>query len=115
MVQPWRVSPRDAFPCTWLMRTLRLLAIIVSALALSACHPGNQEAKRLDTSCESGDLTSCNALAGRLHKGEYILRDDARAAALYARSCDGRVGEACASLGVMHQRGIDGKRDSVRA
>ena len=92
------------------------LLIALALASLTACHPGNQEAKQLDLACESGDLAACNRLASRLEKGEYILEDDARAATLFGRACDGAIGDACASLGVMNDRGtgVETRHDARR-
>ena len=49
---------------------------LVAALALSACHPGNQEAKQLRAACEAGDAAACTKFAVKLRKGEYVLRDE---------------------------------------
>ena len=93
----------------------RLAACVAVALSLPACHPGNQEAKRLRAACERGEAAACNTLAARLRKGEYVLRDDARAAALFDRACTGGVGEGCASLGAMLQRGAGGLKARLGA
>ena len=91
------------------------LAVIAAGIALAACHPGNDEAKRLRGSCEAGDIAACNKFALKLPKGEYVLRDEAHAAELFDRACNGGVGEGCASLGVVYQNGTGVKRDSARA
>ena len=103
-------SPRlpTALSQIWLLIALALASV-------TACHPGSQEAKQLDLACESGDLAACNRFALRLEKGEYVLEDDARAAGLFGRACDGAIGDACASLGVMNDRGTGVKRDTARA
>ena len=93
----------------------RLLALAAGALALAACHPEHEAAKRLDRSCEGGDVAACAQLATRLEAGRYVLRDVPRAAALFTRSCEGGVGDGCASLGRLHERGTGVKRDSARA
>src|SRR5215216_2469579 len=92
----------------------RALLVLVG-LALSACHPGNEEARRLRSSCEAGDAAACNKFAVKLQKAEYVLRAEARAAGLFDTACTGGVGEGCASLGLMlqHTRAI--RRDSARA
>ena len=74
-----------------------LILASLTATALSGCHPGNAEAKQLRTSCEAGAVAACNQLAVKLQKGEYVLRDDKRAATLFDRACEGGIGEGCAS------------------
>jgi TPR repeat protein len=73
---------------------------MVAAIAMAACHPGNEEAKRLRSSCAQGNVADCNQFALRLQKGRYVLRDDGRAAELFDQACKGGVGDSCASLGV---------------
>ena len=110
--------PPISFPAknSTLMRTaIRSAAVLAAGLTLAACHPGNQEAKQLRASCEGGDAAACGKFAVKLQKGEYVLRDETRAAALFDRACTGGVGDGCASLGAMLQTGTGVKRDSVRA
>ncbi len=92
-----------------------LILVSVTGIAFSGCHPGNAEAKQLRGACDAGDVTACNRFAIKLQKGEYVLRDDTRAAELFEKACTGGVGEGCASLGVVYQRGRGVKRDSARA
>ena len=79
--------------------------LLLAAIALGGCHPGNAVAKRLDAACESGSAPACDSLGGRLSRGEYVLRDGPRAAGLFDRACSAGIGESCASLGAMLQRG----------
>src|SRR5262245_57369588 len=96
---------------TWLLVALALIVV-----AVSGCHPGTAEAKRLRDACDDGDLSSCDKFATRLRNGEHVLRDQKRATELFDKACNGNVGDACASLAVMLQRGGGGiKRDSARA
>ena len=72
------------------------LFLVVVPLILSACHPGNKQAKQLRESCEAGDLSACNRLAMKLQKGEYVLQDpkDAiRAVSLLKQGCEGKAME----------------------
>src|SRR5687767_12430672 len=93
----------------------RHLLVLIAAFALWGCHPGNVEAMRLRQSCEGGDVEACNQLAVKLQKGEYVLRDERRAADLFDQACIGGVGEGCASLGLIYQRSRSVRRDSARA
>jgi hypothetical protein len=96
-------------------RIAQIAGLMAAVVILSGCHPGNAEAKDLRAACGSGDFAACNALAEKMQKGEYVLRDDAGAAAPFEQSCAGGVGEACARLGVIYQRVRGVKRDSARA
>ena len=97
-------------------RLASLVLLAIASLALSACHPGNKEAKLLRESCDAGDANACNKFAAKLQKGEYVLRDEPRAAVLFDTACTRGIGDGCASLGVMLQRGSGGvKRDTIRA
>jgi hypothetical protein len=70
---------------------LRLPFFIVAAIAIAACHPGNEQAKQLRQSCEAGEAKACNQLAVRLQKGEYVLRDDREASEMFDKACDKRL------------------------
>ena len=95
--------------------TRRTFLLVAASLALSGCHPGNQEVKQLRRDCEAGGAAACNGFGLKLLKGEYVLRDPGRAAGLLKQACDGGVGEGCATLGLMYQQGRGVKRDSSRA
>ena len=94
---------------------MRLFLLFAAGITLFACHPGNREAKRLGQACDSGDVKACNALGFKLQKGEYVLRDVARAAIVFKRACEGDIGDSCAALGGMYLRGSGVTRDSSRA
>ncbi len=102
-------------PRTHVRRSALTLALLRTAASVAACHPGNAEAKRLRETCDGGDVKACNTLATRLQKGEYVLRDDGRAAQLFTAACDGGVAGGCSSLGAIYQTGKGVKRDSARA
>ena len=97
-----------------MQRTPRRSAAVLLVL-MAACHPGNQEAKRLRESCDAGDAAACNQLAIRVQKGQYVLRDVQHAATLYDRACEGGVATGCASLGVMYLHASGVTRDSARS
>src|SRR5438046_137736 len=89
-----------------LLRTsIHCVLAVATGLTLSACRPGNREAKQLRGACDAGDVAACTKLAVKLRKGEYVLRDETRAAALFERACTGGIGEGCASFGGMLQTG----------
>ncbi|MES2523390.1 MAG: hypothetical protein V4617_11875, partial [Gemmatimonadota bacterium] len=73
-IAPGASPPRSA-PRSAPFSAPRTLLLLVAAVALGACHPGNEEAKRLTRSCEAGQAVACNQLAVKLQKGEYVLRD----------------------------------------
>src|SRR6478736_1352645 len=100
---------------TGMYRVPRVVLAIVAGLVLTGCHPGNEEAKRLRNACDAGEAAACNAFAAKLQKGEYVLRDEGRAASLFGRACDHGVANGCSSLAVMLQTGSGVKRDSARA
>ena len=84
--------------------------------ALDACRT---RAERCDEACEDGDPGSCARLAvvaERGERGDGAPRDEARAAALYQRACDGGDLPGCAGLGRLHRAGRGGlERDPARA
>src|SRR5688572_9934772 len=97
-------------------RTIRLFAFLVAAGAAAACFSGTEEAKKLRDACEAGDAKACHAFAVKLEKGEFVLQDRPRAAAIFDSSCAHGVGESCGSLGAMVLFGQGGmKRDTARA
>ena len=57
-----------------LRRAARFLTLAMATL-LAACTAGNDEARALRASCDSGDVAACSAYAFKLQKGEYVLRD----------------------------------------
>jgi hypothetical protein len=61
-------------------RPLLLLALACAALA--ACQSRTREAKRLQRECDAGSAQACARFALKLQKGEYVLRDESRAATL---------------------------------
>src|SRR5688572_31510431 len=93
---------------------VRSVLLMILTAGLTGCHAGNAETKRLRTACESGDARACDSLGGRLRRGEYVLRDEARAARLFEGAGEAGVGESCASLGTMLQDSSGGARDSAR-
>ncbi|HRQ78430.1 MAG TPA: hypothetical protein PLY94_07495, partial [Gemmatimonadaceae bacterium] len=95
------------------MRFRSLLAF--AALALAACGEDHAEIVQLRTSCGDGDVAACFRLGDRFRTGDHILRDYSEARRLFTSACDGRVGEACASLGTMELRGLGARRDSAQA
>src|SRR3954469_13442641 len=95
------------------MRVLPTL-LALTTLTLVACHPGNQEARRLRDACNGGSAESCQKLALRLQNGEYVLKDPQHAVELFEQSCSKGLGDACVSLGLALQRGTGVDRDSVR-
>src|SRR5687768_14273243 len=97
------------------LRRARAVVLAIAAATLYGCHPGSADARQLRDACETGDAQACNKFAVKLQKGEYVLRDDTRAAGLFDRSCVGGVAESCASFGIILQTGAGVKRDSVRA
>ncbi|MEO8619570.1 MAG: hypothetical protein ABI625_00815, partial [bacterium] len=61
----------------------RRVLLIASCALLSACHPGNEVARKLRVACDAGNAQSCHDYAVKLQRGEYTLRDLPRAAVLY--------------------------------
>jgi uncharacterized protein len=97
-------------------RAIHLCALLLATLAAAACFSGTEEAKQLRDACEAGDDRACHAFAVKLQKGEFILQDRPRAAAIFDTSCSEGVGESCGSLGNMVLEGQGGtKRDTARA
>src|SRR5688572_15633043 len=92
-------------------RSILKLFLLVIGLTATACHPKTEEAKELRDQCEAGDAAACNTFAQRLQKGEQVLRDPVRAAALYDQACTGGVGAGCASLGIMLQEARPPEKD----
>src|SRR6185436_7176802 len=90
-------TPRRSAPRPWLLAA--------AGLVLCACLPGNREAKRLNRACEAGEAAACNGFGQKLLKGEYVLRDPPRAAAVLKKACDGEIADGCARLGVLYQDG----------
>jgi hypothetical protein len=88
----------------------------------AGCRAGNQascrtlgesEARRLagetapttetlEASCKRKDPQACTDLASRLLEDEPSKANQQRAMALFDRACKGRVGDACAKLGLMY-------------
>ena len=87
----------------------------MAAVALSACPPGNQEARRRRSACGAGDASACNQFAVKLRKGGYVLRDEQRAAGLFDQACTSAIADACTNFAVMLQRGAGVPKDSARA
>ena len=80
------------------------ILLVAGVLLLTACHPENATARKLLESCDAGNAQACFDVGKRFQKGEYVLRDEARAATLYDRSCENGIGDGCATLGAMHLR-----------
>ncbi len=59
-----------------------VLIFLFIAIAGTGCHPGNAEARRLRETCEGGAVAACHTLGLKVLKGEYVLRDEGRAATL---------------------------------
>jgi TPR repeat protein len=79
-------------PIAALPRRARLVLLAIASFALSACHPGNKEAKLLREACDARDANACNKFAVKLQKGEYVLRDEPRAAVLFDTACTRGIG-----------------------
>lgn len=80
---------------------IRKLSSLAAALIVVSCTSQYKEARRLQDACAGGDAKACATFATMLRKGDHVLRDDTRAAALYNVACDGRLGDGCANLGIM--------------
>jgi TPR repeat protein len=89
--------------------------LLLGLSGVASCHPGNEEAKRLHRACEAGDAVACNGLGQKLLKGEYVLRDEKRGAALLETACEGNVAAGCARLGALRLDGDGVKIDSAIA
>jgi hypothetical protein len=73
--------PPDSSPAKHraLLRTaIHCVLAHTTGLALSACQPGNREAKRLRGACDAGDAAACTKLAVKLRKEVRPPRRDAR-------------------------------------
>ena len=69
--------------------------LLVAGLALSACHPGNEEAKRLRRSCDAGEFAACNKLAIKCRRANTSFATN-RAPPAVRPACTGGVGDGCA-------------------
>src|SRR6185436_8391727 len=71
---------------------------------------------KCEESCAADDLPSCTKLAGRLKEGRGITKNEAKAAELYKKACDGGEQRACAELGAFSRRGQGGlPKDPLKA
>jgi TPR repeat protein len=92
------------------------------ALIKRACDAG--ECERLDPTpleeaCAAGVAAACSTLGDIYHLGSGVTKDRARAAAFYARGCDGGDPEGCFDLADFHRYGfvepVDGSRAALLA
>lgn len=70
----------------------------------------------VDFRCDEGGFApACTDLGFRFENGRAVPRDDARAAALYQRGCDGDDALGCARLGILHSAGRGVPRNDATA
>jgi len=78
------------------------LFTLVSVATLAACVAGcKTPAERLRARCESGRAQSCFDLALLYVHGTGVAQDEAYAAELYQKSCDGAYVDGCYNLALL--------------
>jgi TPR repeat protein len=73
--------------------------------------------KRLppEAACADGHLPSCQELGKRFAQGAGVAKDEARAAFLFQKTCNGGVAEGCESLGYALEKGAGVPADMAAA
>lgn len=73
------------------------------------------ETKELKELCNKEDAKSCFLLAFIYEDGDNVVRDYAKAAQFYAKSCELDFAKACNNLAILYQNGFGVMKDFIQA
>lgn len=91
----------------------KLIWIVV--LFFSVVVANDMDPKKLESSCDNGDMDACSSLGELYNNGKGVKQNSQKAVELYQKACDGRISGSCAILGALYADGKDVRQDYAMA
>ncbi|WP_236848418.1 tetratricopeptide repeat protein [Campylobacter lanienae] len=89
--------------------------IWIVALLFSVVVAKDMEPKKLESSCDNGDMDACFSLGKLYYTGEGVKQNYQKAAELSKKACDGRNPYGCGILGALYAEGKGVKQNYQKA
>ncbi|MDY5520204.1 tetratricopeptide repeat protein [Campylobacter lanienae] len=85
--------------------------IWIVALLFSVVVAKDMFLKKLESSCDGGDMDACFYLGKLYDNGEGVTQNYQKAAELWKKACDGGNPSACGALGTLYEGGKGLRQD----
>ena len=85
--------------------------IWIISLLFSVVVAKDMDPKKLESSCDNGDMGACFYLGKLYYTGEGVKQNYQKAAELWKKACDGGNPSACGALGILYEEGKGLRQD----
>ena len=79
--------------------------ILIISLLFSVVVAKDMDPKKLESSCDNGDIDACFYLGALYSDGKGVRQNHQKATELFKKACDGGISLACGFLGFLYSDG----------